>query len=65
MKKQIVEAIRNEVMRRGLTYRDLSTLMGGVSLSLISSAFNQGNPTLDTLIKMCEALDMELVVRKK
>lgn len=65
MKEQIVATLRKEIQLKGYTYRELSELMGGVSLGAIHNALNKNNPTLKTLIKMCEVLGLELVVVKK
>lgn len=50
--------VKEILKERGLSQKDLAVKMGVAEISLSRSI--NGNPSMDTLIKMAEALDIEM-----
>ena len=50
--------VKEILKERGLSQKDLAGKMGVAEISLSRSI--NGNPSMDTLIKMAEALDVEM-----
>jgi len=57
--KQIVDALKVELKRQGITYRSLATKLD-VSESTVKQMFAKGNFSLKRLDRICELLDSDL-----
>lgn len=59
------EIIYAMMKKAGWTQRQLGKAIGQNSPGSMSNILRRGNPTIDTLTKMADAMDYEIVVRSK
>lgn len=62
----VINQIKEYMKEDGVLQKDLSHATG-ISIEHVSDYMNglRGNPTLKTLTKMCDALGLEIVVKRK
>ena len=64
-KMNLQDALKHLIRYRNMTYAYVANKMG-VTLQTVSDRLNKKNAmSVDTLLKMCEATDCELVIRSK
>lgn len=61
----ISDGIKTLIQKTGVKQKDLAESMGYKSPAIISNAISRENLTLDLLIRMCNTLNYEVVVRPK
>lgn len=62
-KELIINELRYAMEAQGLTYRQLADRMGS-PVSKVYTVMKGGNPTLDTLLSMCNALGITISLNK-
>lgn len=64
--RQIVEIVEQQRLQLGISKQELAQRAGANPAAirrLLTS--NQGNPTLQTLVALCDALGLELVIQRR
>ena len=64
MKKQVAMLVKKEMNQRRLSYGELAVMMG-VSKSVVHRIVHEGNYTLETLMLVCDVLDLEISITSK
>jgi DNA-binding phage protein len=64
-KQHIAKSIKFEIGQKNLSLRKLSAKIDGMSYSQISRVTSRENYNIDTLLKILDALNLELVIRSK
>lgn len=60
-KEQIIADIKREMIVQGISLKELASDLGMTQQNL-SNIFNNGNPTLSSLIKICNHLHLRISI---
>lgn len=64
-KRFIAEAIRGEMIKKDISYRRLSEEINGLNYTQIHRVTSEKNYNIDTLLKILDALNLEIEIKKR